>query len=453
MKKKGEKAVNKKIKIQKVSSWSIGITIVLSLLFIIISVWGQKEFHIVQTTTDRYILCENAAKQLQDGSDYLTEQVRLYAMTGEEKYMNLYFEEANVTKRRENSINRLKKYFNKTEAFSSLQAAMSCSKNLMTTEYYAMRLTAEAMGKAENTWPKEIQAVSLSNADQAKTDGEKLEKAQKIVCDEQYQSARTEITNDVTECMNDLIQQTKNRQGRATTIFSDMYLKLEVGLVALVVLMLVICMMVRKLIVTPLLSYNESIQRGEIFPVIGASELQNLAETYNRVYKENQETQKLIRHEAEHDALTDLLNRGSFEKVLDIYEKGEAPFAMILVDVDTFKSVNDTYGHATGDAILKKVADLLKNTFRSGDFVCRIGGDEFAVIMVDVTDDLQYTVKEKIDRINKRLAKQEGELPSVSLSVGVAFSDRKNPGDSIYRDADKALYVIKENGKNGCGFY
>lgn len=453
MKKKGEKAVNKKIKIQKVSSWSIGITIVLSVLFIIISVWGQKEFHIVQTTTDRYILCENAAKQLQDGSDYLTEQVRLYAMTGEEKYMNLYFEEANVTKRRENSINRLKKYFNKTEAFSSLQAAMSCSKNLMTTEYYAMRLTAEAMGKAENTWPKEIQAVSLSNADQAKTDGEKLEKAQKIVCDEQYQSARTEITNDVTECMNDLIQQTKNRQGRATTIFSDMYLKLEVGLVALVVLMLVICMMVRKLIVTPLLSYNESIQRGEIFPVIGASELQNLAETYNRVYKENQETQKLIRHEAEHDALTDLLNRGSFEKVLDIYEKGEAPFAMILVDVDTFKSVNDTYGHATGDAILKKVADLLKNTFRSGDFVCRIGGDEFAVIMVDVTDDLQYTVKEKIDRINKRLAKQEGELPSVSLSVGVAFSDRKNPGDSIYRDADKALYVIKENGKNGCGFY
>ena len=445
--------MNKKIKIQKVSSWSIGITIVLSVLFIIISVWGQKEFHIVQVTTDRYILCENAAKQLQDGSDYLTEQVRLYAMTGEDKYMNLYFQEANTTKRREKSIDRLKKYFNKTEAFSSLQAAMSCSKNLMTTEYYAMRLTAEAMGKAENTWPKEVQAVNLSNADRAKTDREKLEKAQKIVCDEQYQSARTEITNDVSECMNDLIQQTKNRQGRATTIFSDMYLKLEVGLVALVALMLVICMMVRKLIVTPLLSYNESIQRGEIFPVIGASELQNLAETYNRVYKENQETQKLIRHEAEHDALTDLLNRGSFEKVLHIYEKGEAPFAMILVDVDTFKSVNDTYGHATGDAILQKVATLLKNTFRSGDFVCRIGGDEFAVIMVDVTDDLQYTVKEKIDRINKRLAKQEGELPAVSLSVGVAFSDRKNPSDSIYRDADKALYVIKENGKNGCGFY
>ena len=151
--------------------------------------------------------------------------------------------------------------------------------------------------------------------------------------------------------------------------------------------------------------------------------------------------------------MTELLNRGSYEKVLAIYEKGEVPFALILVDVDIFKSVNDTYGHAVGDEILKKVSRLLKDAFQSIYYVCRIGGDEFAVVMVDVISNLQYTVEDKITSINKELAKVEENLPAISLSVGVAFSDRENPGENIFKDADKALYYIKEHGKSGCGFY
>ena len=159
------------------------------------------------------------------------------------------------------------------------------------------------------------------------------------------------------------------------------------------------------------------------------------------------------RHEAEHDALTGALNRGSFEKILNIYENGEKPFAMIICDVDIFKHVNDTYGHAVGDEILKKVANLLKTTFRSIDYVCRIGGDEFAVIMVDVNQELSYTISEKITVINNQLYCPTDDLPAISLSVGVAFTDRANPGESIFKDADKALYRVKQNGKHGCGFY
>ncbi len=71
---------------------------------------------------------------------------------------------------------------------------------------------------------------------------------------------------------------------------------------------------------------------------------------------------------------------------------------MIICDIDIFKHVNDTYGHAVGDAILKKVANLLQTTFRSVDYVCRIGGDEFAVIMVDVNQELSYTIRERKSR-------------------------------------------------------
>lgn len=131
--------------------------------------------------------------------------------------------------------------------------------------------------------------------------------------------------------------------------------------------------------------------------------------------------------EAEHDALTDLLNLGSFEKLLNIYEKGDAPYALIIVDVDYFKSVNDTCGHSAGDATLKKISSLLYAAFRSIDHIFRIGGDEFAIIMVEMTSDLSYTIQEKVDAINQALAQQDDGLPKVSLSVGVAFSDRPIP--------------------------
>lgn len=391
----------KKIRIQRVSTWSIIVTIVLAVIFAAVSVSSEKEFQVLRQTTDEYILCQNSAKELQDGSDYLTEQVRMYAMTGK-------------------------------------------------TEYYSMRLVAESYGKSEESLPEEIRDVQLSTEDKALSAQDKRTKAQDIVCDTAYQSVRNEITDNVTECMNSLIRLTRNRQGRASTIFSDMYLKLEISIVVLVAMMLVICMLVRKLVVQPLVSYNESIKLGEIFPVIGAAELQNLAETYNKVY---QETQKIIRHQAEHDSMTDLLNRGAFEKILNIYENGEPNFALILVDVDTFKSVNDTHGHAMGDKILKKVSKLLKDAFRSIDYVCRIGGDEFAIIMVEMTSDLQYTISDKIKAVNEELAMAEDGVPAVSLSVGVAFADRENPGESIFKDADKALYRVKENGRNGCDFY
>ena len=446
-------SMSKKIKIQKVSSWSTGITILVAIVFVCISILGEKEFAIVRDTTEQYITCERAAKQLQDGSDYLTEQVRMYAMTGKRKYMDLYFMEADVTRHRDKALDDLKEYFDGTDTFASLQKALNYSKELMDTEYYSMRLISEAMGIEESALPQEIQETKLSTKDEKLTAEQKQEKAQEMVSDNKYQSVRTEITNDVTKCMNNLIKLTRDKQGRATTIFSDMYLKQEIGIVILVAMLLAICLMMRHLIVKPLLRYNESVKRGEIFPVIGASELQTLARTYNKVYEENQETQKIIRHQAEHDALTQLLNRGSFEKVLNVYEKGASQFALILIDVDIFKSVNDTYGHAVGDAILKKVATLLKTTFRSIDYPCRIGGDEFALVMVEMTSDLKYTITEKITYMNEVLSNPDDGLPSVSLSVGVAFADRENPGESIFKDADKALYYVKEHGRHGCSFY
>lgn len=443
----------KKIRIELVSVWSIVVTILLGILLVFISSECTRQFAVLQTSTDEYIECENQARQLQAGSDYLAEQVRLFVVTGQREYMDLYFEEKDVTQRQEKAFAYLEEKFAGTTSLESLKTALNSTKNLSYTDRYAMRLAAEAYIADEQSWPEAIRAVALHESDQHMTDAEKIRKAQQLVCNDQYQTLRENINDNITACTQSLIDQTKNQQNNASTVFTDIYLKFEISVIVLILMVLMMCTIIHRLIVKPLLLYGKSIREGVIFPVVGAAELQNLAVTYNQVYLENQETQKLIRHEAEHDALTDALNRGSFEKILSIYEKGQSDFAMIICDVDSFKTVNDTYGHAVGDEILKKVATLLQKTFRSIDYVCRIGGDEFAVIMVDMTTDLTYTIKEKIDTANEVLSNPADGLPAISLSVGVAFSDRKDPGETIFKDADHALYHVKQNGKHGCAFY
>lgn len=438
----------KKIRIQRVSIFDIVATLVLAVVLVAFAVQGTGELAQMQTATDDYIQCETLARQLQSGSDYLIEQVRMYTA-----YMDNYFEELNTTRRRENALEYFAEHYGDNDAFTLLKSAMTTSQNLSYTDRYAMRLVAQATLADESSWPTEIRSVSLHDSDITMTDSEKMRKAQQLVCNDQYQNMRDDVNEKITESMDSLIALTRSRQNGAETVFTGVYRKIELCAALLVLLMLEICMITRHLVVKPLMDYGQSIRRGEIFPVVGAAELQDLALTYNEVYRENQETQKIIRHEAEHDALTGALNRGSFEKILNIYKNGEKPFAMILCDVDIFKHVNDTYGHAVGDEILKKVANLLQTTFRSVDYVCRIGGDEFAVIMVDVNQELSYTIREKITVINNQLYCPTDDLPAISLSVGVAFTDRANPGESIFKDADEALYRVKQNGKHGCGFY
>lgn len=288
------------LKIRTLGNWSLGITAVLAILCIAMSILGFRKYEVLQSSTRDYIACEAAAQRFQTGSDTLTRQVRLAAATGEQTYIDAYFEEANVTRSRETALADLSALHGGEDAVTSLEQALSASMDLMQTEYYAMRLVEEAIRTPAAQWPRE------------------------------------------------------------------------------------------------------------------------------------------------------LLNRRSFDQILSLYEKDRSSFALILADVDVFKQINDTCGHDTGDRILKRVAALLHTTFRSTDCVCRIGGDEFAVIMVDMSRELYYTITDKIAEINGLLAVPEDGLPAVSLSAGVAFSDENGFCGSLFRAADSALYTAKAHGRCGC---
>lgn len=160
--------------------------------------------------------------------------------------------------------------------------------------------------------------------------------------------------------------------------------------------------------------------------------------------------EKLTKYQAEHDSLTGLLNRGSFDQILKSIEYEKRNFALILVDVDKFKTINDTYGHFAGDSILKDVANTLAKSFRSIDYVFRFGGDEFAIIAMDLYKESEDLIKDKMKQINEKLQAKETLTSKISLSAGVAFYDSTNPRDNLLNDADEALYYVKRNGRKGC---
>ena len=132
----------------------------------------------------------------------------------------------------------------------------------------------------------------------------------------------------------------------------------------------------------------------------------------------------------------------------------EQDIALVLVDIDDFKQVNDTYGHHVGDEVLKKVAGLLSGCFRSDDLVCRLGGDEFAVILMHARRLNPDVVVRKLEPATKRLLAGEDGIPPVTLSIGVAFRNEQDPEQDLYKEADIALYQVKNSqGKDGIAFY
>ncbi len=156
---------------------------------------------------------------------------------------------------------------------------------------------------------------------------------------------------------------------------------------------------------------------------------------------------------AEHDALTGLMNREAFNRYTDKYYNSNDAILLLLIDIDMFKTINDTYGHETGDYTLIRVSQLLKNTFRKSDYIFRIGGDEFAII-ITLPEDTFITkeITKKLSEINKQLLDKDNDLPPVSISTGISFSDAGYT-KKLFEQSDRALYHTKNTLRGGCTVY
>ena len=154
------------------------------------------------------------------------------------------------------------------------------------------------------------------------------------------------------------------------------------------------------------------------------------------------------------DALTGLHNRDYLEKQMQEFLKAGHRGAMFMIDLDNFKTMNDTYGHILGDKTLQLFAEVLKSYAREKDIVCRLAGDEFVSFYPELVD--QDAVSKKASAIIRTFTEKMGAMgypDVVSVSIGIVISGGDEAFQSLYNMADKSLYFVKNNGKNAYHIY
>ncbi len=440
------------IRIRTVSYTMIFLSIVLYLVLLYATRQVSNEYEVVVAATDDYIMCDAQAAQLAQGSNYLTEQIQLYVVTAKPEYVHNYFEEVNVAKRREHALKELEQYNVHPETHRFLEEALARSNQLMEREIYAIKLTALAQGADLQEFSETVQKTVLKREDENLTPEEMQEKARQMIFGIGYQEAKALIMSSIDYFVNDAVSNTYKNQQSSFSTLNETIIWSKVCLSILFLLNLITFAMIILLIIKPLQLYINCIKDEKRLEIIGSYEFKYLALTYNDIYEVKASHEAMLRRKAEHDALTGLINRGAFEQMKQLFTANPVPLILLVIDVDKFKFINDGFGHEVGDRILKKVADALKNSFRSGDYPARIGGDEFAVIVIDVNESEKDVIQRKMEKINRMLMNPADGLPPVSLSVGGAFSKRGFV-DDLYACADRALYAVKENGRCGCRFY
>ncbi len=172
--------------------------------------------------------------------------------------------------------------------------------------------------------------------------------------------------------------------------------------------------------------------------------------------KQLQQELEKSQEEAQTDTLTTLINRRGLEKRMELEriraKQNDAPFSIIMVDIDFFKNVNDTFGHLVGDSLLKSLANLLKLHLRRNDIAARFGGEEFLLLLPETGIDGATAVGSKIQRAlstKEWKLKETGEtMGKITVSMGIALYKINEPEQNLIKRADDALYLAKENGRN-----
>jgi diguanylate cyclase (GGDEF)-like protein len=244
---------------------------------------------------------------------------------------------------------------------------------------------------------------------------------------------------------------------------------------SVVLIVMAVAFRMGRSIVTPLLHLIDaanSIAEGDLDVQLLATrndEFGHLARIFNRMVDKlrhsraevvaanqtMQEQNKLLEKLSVTDGLTGLYNRSKLDAILEDelarFKRNQRSFALLVMDIDYFKTLNDTYGHIVGDEVIVAVARILSESIRSVDYAARYGGDEFVIVMVEATADMALKTAERIrSRVNDIRYNANGQTVSVTVSIGVVQSQQSDDisPTALFARADSALYEAKRAGRN-----
>ena len=448
-KKKTDKQKHEGVSLRTIQICLITGAVLFSALMLFFTFFLSSNFKTLTERSEHHVELRKAALELMDASDYLTENVQRFTIVGDTRFLNAYFDEALNMQHRENAVAKLSQDKDCKKALEKLQQALDNSVKLMDREYYAMRLVIEARGYTE--YPEVLKKVTLKDYDAALSPQEKMYRATQMVLDNDYYMQKNMIRNDMKASLNELEKLANSFDSSAIQTLQRELTIVRVIIVIQAVGVIFLVWLTSHLGIHPILDAVEHIKDNKRIRESGTSEFRYLVRAYNRMYDVYKRSLERLSFKASHDELTGVYNRTGYDSILDSIDLTNA--YMILVDIDDFKSVNDTYGHDVGDKVLIKTANALKNNFRTDDYICRIGGDEFVVFMVHADNSATAaTLAEKIENINRELENTDDGLPAATLSVGIAHGSNTTDADILFRKADAAMYHSKHSGKKTYSF-
>ena len=404
----------------------------------------MSTFQRLTAATEQHMELEKAAHELMDASDYLTESVQRFTINGDMEFLDRYFTEAFESNRREEAIRKMGVDRRAEAALHQLKAAMDSSVKLMDREYYAMRLVIEAKGYTQ--YPEILGDVKLESEDEALSSEDKIRHATEMVLDDEYYEQKDRIRKDMKES---LAEVDKLMQVVENTEMKNLESQLDTVRIVILIQIVSVFFMVRLtsyLGIDPVIKAVDRIKSDDPIPEVGASEFIYLAKAYNKMYARYKNSLENLNYKASHDELTGAYNRAGYEILLSGIDL-ESTY-MMLLDVDNFKNINDTYGHETGDKVLIKLVKVLNGVFRDDDCICRIGGDEFVVFMVHSGGMHKRLIESKIAQINEELENTDDGLPPISISVGIVSGKDATDADNLFKKTDAAMYESKKQGKH-----
>lgn len=430
-----------------------GISIVIGVITMVASIFMIKRtYDKYDEMMDSYQFVEiqrEAADSFQEASDYLTDQSRQFVVNGDIINVENYFEEINVTKRREAAIEMIENSHTLEMECNLLNDAMDLSETLSQQEIHAMKLAAYAMNLDESNLPQEIATYELTKEELGSDSVNQQELAIQLLYNSEYKDYKDRINWDINNAIT-LIKDESGAQYRENEADLIQVLNIATLLVFIMFVLLVLIFIFNMLLVVkPAKKFVDLLDKKEKLPEIGGYEFRKFARKYNDIYRSNKKNRELLREQGEVDELTGTLKVGTLELVRHNLMRTNEPLGIMMVDIDNFRSIKDASGYDMADKVVTKVANLFTTSFKSSDYIIRTSQDEFEIFLLRMNQKDSDMLLERIAEINEKLKDSADGVVSASVSVGVAFSENGYTVEAE-RKADMALNSVKENGRGTC---
>ena len=276
--------------------------VIMAALMLYATVHLSTDFSHIAQASEQRIELRKTARELMDASDYLTESVQRFAVLGDRRFMDDYFAEAFENNRREEAINKMSAGAGAKAAVSHLRQAMDGSLQLMSREYYAMRLVIDAKGYTD--YPEILEAVALSPEDKALTPEKKMLRAVEMTHDDAYYDQKNLIRENMGASLDELERMAYDEDAVMLAAFRK-----KMGFVRAVIILQTIGIffmvwLTARLGIHPVLNAVERIKADSPIPEVGANEFRYLARTYNKMYEVYKNSLAHLNFKVSHDELT-----------------------------------------------------------------------------------------------------------------------------------------------------